>query len=315
MNKLDAILKLAAGVFAGAVVPGLVFAIAMVSEPIIISDAVKGAELTRNLLLINSKGEEAAYNLRAEGQIADWTAFYRPGDKEFSEPISEITVGTDSRENVTVKFLVPEDAPNDTYTGLISITEAATNPLRGRVTTSVNLVVDREVSITVTDEEKIELTATIAPLEQEVLAGDLLKLKVVYDNKGNVAVKPDAQLRIVNTETNAILHNAIYPYSGGAPVRAHERKDMGALLEWSSAGKPPGRYEAQIDILLSGNPVYNQKIGFTVTNKPLGSMAANLSSLNIGVSEKFWFVLGVIILLAAGLVSAITKRRASRTTG
>ncbi|MDP3882699.1 MAG: hypothetical protein Q8Q48_01450 [Candidatus Staskawiczbacteria bacterium] len=98
-----------------------VFAIGMITQPIVIKDILRGQETFATISLLNSGDTEATYGLKADGQVADWATFYNIEDTNFENPITEVKMPTKEYVNVNVKFKVPEDAPNGEYTGEVVV--------------------------------------------------------------------------------------------------------------------------------------------------------------------------------------------------
>jgi hypothetical protein len=294
----------------GMILPRLVFGIAMVAEPIVFLDAMRGTELSKDLLLMNSESRTVIYHLKAEGQIADWTSFYENEDADMATPVAAVEMSPGARQNVTVKFSIPDDIGNGTYKGLLTITEMAGKTQGGDISSDVNLMIDREVEITVTDKEVFALKTSIIPLKYDVPKGDFLQFKVIYDNEGNTAIKPDISLKVIDPNSGEVFHNAIYPYPENAKaVRPHEQKDMGAILGWSTAGQKEGTYEAQTKILLNDKQVFEGKTTFAITGMMIRIMGANLSIGWPGKLEAFWYALGAIVLVAAVALKYVNGKR------
>ena len=193
MNKLKIILITI--IFLSFISAQTVFAIGQITEPIIIKDVLRGQEALTTITLLNSEQKEVKYGLRAEGQIADWAVFFSADDTNFENPITEIKMPADQYTNVNVRFKIPDDTPNGEYAGELLVFLASNRELKSEETSvNVSQQIGRDVTITVTDKEIVKLQASFIPLTYDVQQGKPLKIRVLYDNQGNVAVKPDFQL-------------------------------------------------------------------------------------------------------------------------
>src|SRR3989344_4711533 len=67
-----------------------VFAIGMMTQPIVVKDILRGQETMVTLNLLNSEKKEVTYGLKGEGQVASWVNFYNIEDKDLKTPIKEI---------------------------------------------------------------------------------------------------------------------------------------------------------------------------------------------------------------------------------
>jgi len=265
--------------------------IGQLTKPIVIENALRGEEVEETLILFNSEEKDTIYTLSASGEIGEWTSFYKDSDAETEEQIKEIEVPVRSKENVRVKFQIPEDAPNGTYKGIITVgTKGEEGQKQGEV--SVQLQVSRDVSIVVTDKEIMDLSASIIPLKYGIKKGEPLKIKIIYENKGNISLKPDVQLSISNGQNQ--IFNAIFPYSyEQKPVRPRTRKEV--FIEWQSQGQENGTYKADVKILLGGEVLkesgFRFQIGFDMSQ--LLGFVAKIGGGNI---VRGWFGVSAIIL-------------------
>jgi len=286
-------------------------AIGQMTKPILIEDILRSQEVTATLYLVNSEDKEAIFQLRTDGEIADWASFYKIDDENLESPITEISIPPQSKIEVIVKFTIPEDTPNGEYSGEVAIISAPTKEEgAGKMMVGVGERIGRYVSITVTDKEIIELEATIIPLEYGVNAGDPLKIKIIYDNYGNVALKPDVQLKILKDGTT--VFNAIFPYpEEEEAVKVRTRKVM-PLIEWPTAGQSNGKYQAEVDILYKGKVLAEDDFRFTIgsfSTSTLDKFLAAITFIGGGNIIYGWFVLGTLLLILAGIMTFLTKKQ------
>jgi uncharacterized membrane protein len=90
---------------------------------------------------------------------------------------------------------VPQDTPNGEYNGEIFITQAPKDKSKeGTSSVSIFQRVGREVKIVVTDKEITKIDTTLIPEKYDIKIGEPLKIKVIYENQGNISLKPDLQL-------------------------------------------------------------------------------------------------------------------------
>lgn len=285
--------------------PCLVLGIGQLTEPLIIENVLRGHEIESNLVLLNSGDEEVVYELVAEGDIKDWTSFYQIEDKSLENPITEIQVPPATYLDVPVKFSVPEDVPNGQYLGQIAVMSIPVDNAEATTTSiAVRQRIDREVSITVTDEEIINLETAVIPLRYRVGENEPLQIKVIYDNQGNILIKPDMQLKIIrNGQT---IFNAIFPYPEDEDgVKPLERKTM-PMMEWQTQGWGNGKYRAEVKILLNDEIVKEDGFSFYIglkTNNLLGGIAT-IGGDNLKLT---WFAIGSFFVLLAGILVAIYK--------
>lgn len=301
------------------ILPQTAFGIGQMTKPIILENVLRGQVIEETLTLYGSEEKEVNFGLSAEGGIKDWATFYLPDDLE--NPITKIQIPAKSHIDVIVRFRVPEDTPNGAYTGTVAIFSQPEENKGEGISTSVGLRVDREVSITVTDQEIIKLDTAIIPLKYKVEKGEPLQIKIIHDNQGNVSVEPDIQLKI--TKEGKKVFNAIFPYPEDEnPVKPLERKTLSSLIEWQTTGQENGEYKAEIKVLLNGEEKQKEDFRFTAvgdgivagTERSAGKSNVDkfldaLSAIGRGNPTVGWLVIGGIFLIIAEILITINRRK------
>jgi len=287
--------------------PLVSFGIGQVTEPIIIKDLLRDSEVTDTLILFNSEDKEVALQLKAEGEIAGWASFYEVDDKDLENPIAEIQVPAKSRLDVIVKFKIPEDIPNGEYFGEVAImTVPAENEEMSKATISVLQRIGREVLITVTDKEIIEFKTTVIPLKYGVNKNEPLQIKIIYDNQGNISIKPDIQLKIIRNDKT--VFNAIFPYNEDEkPVRPLERKVM-PLIKWQTAGQEGGEYRAEMKVLLDNKATHEDDFKFII-GFDINKYLSFISQIGGGNLTFGWLMAGGFLVVLSILLISIGKKR------
>jgi uncharacterized membrane protein len=294
-------------------------AIGQISEPIVIKSAMRGQSATAVLTILNSESKEIKVDLKAEGQIANWTSFYEISDKKMTNPVTQISLPIKAYKDAAVKFEIPQDAPNGVYTGLIGVaTVAETSGSETESKSNVSQRIDRQVSITVSDKEVIALNVSVIPSSYDLAAGDPLKIRIIYDNQGNVAVKPDAQLKI--SRDGQSIYNVIFPYPENAEaVRPGQIKELPAPIEWTTTSQANGQYRAEIKILVNDQTAKEEGFGFSLGMIKIsaGGLLAAVTSIGRGNTALGWVFVGGFLLLIAifafFLGKKIKRSRANET--
>jgi hypothetical protein len=287
---------------------GKALGIGMMTEPIVIKDILRGQETIVNLTLLNSESREVVYGLKAEGQISKWVSFYNIEDKNFKSPIQEIKMPSEKFVDVRVKFSVPKDMPNGKYTGSVLAFLASSGEVKNEETSvDVSQQVGRNVTITVTDKEIINLESAIIPLQYGVRSNDNLKIKIEYYNKGNVALKPSVQLKISRDGNNVFGAIFLYPESEEA-IKPEERKTISAI-DWPTTGQANGKYIAEVKILNGTNVLSEKSFEFEIGNFDNSVLLSSVSSFLKGNGiVVLWFLVGVLFIVVAVLLNNFKKR-------
>jgi hypothetical protein len=285
-----------------------VFAIGMMTQPIVIKDILRGQETLATLTLLNSADKEVVYGLKAEGQVADWISFYKIDDKDLQNPITEIKMPIKDFFDIKIKISVPKDMPNGKYTGKVLAFLASSGEIQNEQTSvNVSQQVSRDVTITVTDKEIVQLKASFIPDTYDVQKGKPLKIRVLYDNQGNIAVKPDLQLKI--TKEGTTIYNAIFPYPEGEEAAgAYAIKEI-LPVEWQTTGQENGKYRAELKVFFNGAEIQAESFGFSIGYFKDGMWwISAISFLGGGNIFLGWLVTGIILLTVIIAIKIMEKR-------
>jgi uncharacterized membrane protein len=293
--------------------PSAALGIGQITKPIVILNALRGHEAVETITVLNSADEAAVYLLSAEGDIADWAEFYEVGDELFERPITKITAPPKSYFDATVKFKVPDDAPNGTYRGEIVVKTAPPEESGSEgASVAVRLKVGREVTITVVDREIINMAVSVIPETYDVPAGEPLNIRLIYDNRGNVSVRPDVSFKI--TQADGTVFNAVFPYPEDEPaVKPGEIKEVPGI-SWHTGGRRNGAYTAELEFLVGGEAVHKEDFRFTVGLHNGGFLLASLAALGGGNMALAWLLIGGLFaaLVAAGAIGLKARTRRLR---
>lgn len=289
-------------VFALLAFPLISSAIGQITEPIVVTDALRGQEIVKKMSLINSENAKIVFQVRAEGDIKDWTTFYNLDD--MSAPITEVEIAPVFYHDVNAVFRIPADLPNGTYKGTLDvliIPEKNTSNASATVSTKIS----RSVSITVSDKEVIDVEFSAIPVSYAVNSGAPAQIKLIYNNKSNIAVKPEVQLKVFDS-ANKVIFNVVFPYPDGVDaVKAGEHKEM-PLIEWQTAGQPLGNYLTETTALVNGQALKTTQITFTVQ---AGGLAA-LAGTNLTISNAIVVIAGILgLIVLAFAVKFFLKKK------
>jgi len=291
-----------------------VSAIGMITEPIVAKDMLRGGEVSKTVTLFNPQASEAIYELGSSGQIEGWVEFFVPG--KLDTAVSQATVPPKAYYDVTAKIKVPEGTPNGEYKGEIFVKDnPKEQPGEEESSVGVGQMVSTEVTVTVTDREIIKLDTALIPESYDVKQGEPLKIKIIYENSGNVSLKPSFQLKIANSADERIVFNAIYPYSETEEaVKPGESKTM-PVFEWPTAGQATGRYLVEAVSLVGDEVLDTDDFRFDISeNSATGAvLGAFISSISGGNAALGWAVVGAVLLVLLIVLGAVIAKK--RRTG
>ena len=272
----------------------------ILSEPINVDNARRGQTHWEELLFINSDAKDLTFKLAAEGAIAQWVTFYAiDGDQT---PIIQLVVPAKSNLGAKVKFVIPDNAQNGKYQGsLVGTTLVSEAEMSSEMTAQITQKLDREVNITVTDNQILDFNTIFTPVAYVVAKDEPFIVKMIHENHGNVDIRPNVELRI--SQNGNEVFKAVFPYPDNTnPVQPNERKEILDQVKWRTVGYEAGKY----DVVLSTfeNDEFNQKEEFIITIGAKGNASALLNSGmgNLPGNVNFvWLVLAGIMLFAVAM--------------
>jgi len=289
------------GLISALTVPAEVGAIGQITEPIVIENALRGQEVVSKLTLLNSESTTSLIGIMAEGEIAEWATFYAKEDSQFENPIEQVEIQAGVYQDVMTVFRIPEDIANGEYVGEIS---AVYNPSEQagaeeeETSSTVAQKISRQIRITVSDDEVIDLSVSIIPEKYDYHPGDKVKIRVIYDNQSNIMLSPSVQFKV--KKDDAVVYNVIYPYPDGeAPVRSMSMREVPSYeIPTDSLGQ--GKFLVELDFLRGDEVLTSDSFSFTIAPGGLfkGAMISKLKDNFVGVI--------IVILVLAGLVITVS---------
>lgn len=288
------------------ILPCTALALGQVTAPIVIESAMRGETVQAEMIAVNSDKKAVQIQFSAEGQIKDWAEFYLPEDS--ANPAASSTIAAESTLRAAVFINVPRDIANGTYQGkisVISIPEENTDMQESYATVAQKI--DRLVSITVSDKEEINLSATsLIPEKYNLAANEPLNIRVIYDNQGNISLAPQIRVKISKDGKNA--YDMIYPYpEDETTVNPGSQREI-KPLSIATAGWEEGGYLAELAFLRGDEELLEKSFQFSIGgnngNPIFASGIANSLKTNL-----FWLVLILIIaVIVFASKSAVRKK-------
>jgi hypothetical protein len=182
---------------------------------ITISDAFRGGTREQTITVFNTGDEPGTFTLAAEGECSDWISFYKEEVPDTS--IKEIEIPAEDRVKVIAKFDVPSDAENRNYTATIyaqSILKNVTG--EGGAIMGAVVRIPSKVIVQVTGTQILKGTVkSITTDDTEV--GYPLKIKVEFQNEGNVIAKPKIAIYITKTKDGKLVDSFVHGETGIKP--------------------------------------------------------------------------------------------------
>ena len=242
--------------------------LALAPSKIHLQNVLKGDERIASIRVMNIGADAATFRLGAAGEVSDWISFSLPDDP--STVIETITVPGRGRAEVWVKFKIPTDAASGSYTGAVYAETIPTGGATGgageeeiKGGQSVALRVETKIMVGVTGEQILSgEVGSIGLLDVEV--GHPLRIKVDFQNTGNVFAKPNINVEI--SKDGALVDNFSYAET---KVKVGGRQTIAA--EWDTTEAQIGNnHVASASVFLDKDVIATEELPFKIL--PVGAL-------------------------------------------
>ena len=256
-----------------------------------LEDVLRGSEHLRSIRVFNSGDEGVSAQLNANGEATDWISFCNPDVP--ATTIETIAVPAKGRAEVWVKFKIPQDAAEGTYTATICV-EAIVGEEEELEGThqSVGLQVMSSVIIKVTGTQTLSgNVGGISVMDIEV--GYPLRIMVEFANTGNVVATPLISVKIA-TQDGTTINNFTSSEFNVKPEK-HET----IPLEWDTTGRDPGDYIADVSVVLGDAIIKQEQLNFSILPVGMLTRSGSLTELKFGGESG----LGVLTVIRATFIN------------
>lgn len=297
MKKITLISLILASII---LLPQTVLAIGQVTEPINITNALRGKQIHEEITALNGQDTPVVVDFSASGQIKDWVKFYRPNDLQ--NAIASTSIDAKSYYKVTAVISVPDNAPNGEYKGAISVMQKPSNAAKKDESFStLQQKIDRQVTITVSDTEVIKLDVSVIPKSYDIQPNEALDVRIIYDNQSNISLRPSISFKIVGEDEKSV-YDVIYPYPESAPdVNSKAMYEIPAL-KIPTAGIANGNYVALLKFIRADKTVTEKQFGFSIGTQTVALNSKISSYLVKNLSLLMWAA-AVILLAIIGFLA------------
>ncbi len=258
-------------------------AIGVSPSKFVIEDALKGEQYQRSMRFSTTANEDVVVNLEAHGDYKDWVKFYDSEDTSIE--ITNLNIEKKGESFALAVFDIPDDTPNGEYEIQIAankITESSEDVGTG---SSVTIKTFSIIKILVTGNQILEgdvrsITAN------DVESGYPLRVKVDFQNTGNVKAQPKIEL-MISQDGEKITD--IVSSDSGVGVNQIEIIDV----EWDTSGRGVGDFDCNVKVYLGGELLAEEDLGFTVLKSGTHTAEGRLGDVNnpkdvmVGTLSKF----------------------------
>ena len=237
----------------------------------VVEDTLKGGTYERMLTVYNTGNESGEFTFTAEGVGKGWISFYDVNNPD--KVITAVTIPGNDRVKVLVRFEIPDDLANGDYSTTIYATSVPeTEAPEGAIAQAV-IRIPSKVVIQVTGTQNLKgAVNSITTTDTEV--GNLQRIKVVFQNEGNVIAKPEIAVCI--TKNGEPADRFVHSETGVKPGK----KDTISVFR-NTTDRQPGDYVTEVSVSLGEALLATQDLPFKVM--PFGSLTRQgvLQSISI----------------------------------
>lgn len=264
-----------------------------------IENALRGGEAEATVTIFNTGSQDDTFLLSASGDISEWVSYYNKNDPETI--IETIDIPGSDKVQVLAVFQIPADAQNENYYGSLDITTAPKNTSTEGVGQHLIVGASSKITIAVTGEQKIDgkvIGITIADTEHN----NPLKVKVIFENTGNVIVNPKIDVIIYQNENE--VHRYVHQSTKVKPTLTET-----IIAIWNTTSSDvPEDYIANVTVSLEGRTIESKNVLFKIL--PFGSLTRQGNLTEIIVEKEP--VIGTPLRIGAvfkntGMIESLAK--------
>lgn len=264
-----------------------------------IENALRGGEAETTVTIFNTGSQDDTFLLSASGDISEWVSYYNKNDPETT--IETIDIPGSDKVQVLAVFQIPADAQNENYYGSLDITTAPKNTSTEGVGQHLIVGASSKITIAVTGEQKIDgkvIGITIADTEHN----NPLKVKVIFENTGNVIVNPKIDVIIYQNENE--VHRYVHQSTKVKPTLTET-----IIAIWNTTSSDvPEDYIANVTVSLEGRTIESKNVPFKIL--PFGSLTRQGNLTEIIVEKEP--VIGTPLKIGAvfkntGMIESLAK--------
>ena len=256
---------------------------------------LKGTECDRVLTVFNTDAYEDTFSLMVTGDMEGWISLYHTEDP--ATPIDRITIPAKDKGLVLIRFAIPDDTASGEYTSKIYVQSIPPEAGGGQAAVMIRMPVDIRINVT-GSQILTGVVKSITTTDTEVNLP--LKIRVEFQNTGNVVAKPEIAVNI--TRDGTVIDSFISSETGVSP----NRKEI-IPAQWNTTDMKSGDYVANVSVLLNGTALAVKDLPFKIL--PMGTLTRQGSLTQI-VSEGDPSVGGMTKILATFVNTGLIDTKA-----
>jgi hypothetical protein len=209
--------------------------------------------------------------------------------------------------HVTVKMNIPSDIANGKYTGRLSVTNLPdANASNTESQAAVKQKIDREVTITISDQENVNIEGTsVIPESYDLAPGAPLNIRVIYDNQGNVKLSP--QIRVKITKDEKSVYDMIYPYPEDEKAVNSKSQQEIKPLSIQTMGWENGAYQVQLAFSRGEEKLLEKSFRVTIDEKSASFVSGFSGNIK---TNLMWFAIVLVVAATAFAGKRLNRKKA-----
>lgn len=251
-------------------------------------ETLRAGEYFRTIGVLNNEDAEQTFSVQFDGEAAPWLSIVDPNDQ--TKVLDSVSAPAKDQGRVFLRLLVPADVPDGAYTGVVRVlTTIDEKNTGGGSGASVNVGAEISVAFNLTGTQNI--SGSLMDVETgDVETGSPLRIKTTVRNSGNVQVKPQIDLQVLDLK-GAILGTASF---SDEVVHPDEIKIL--TPEWDTTGQQTGERIARVSVKFGNADLGTRETHFNIV--PLGTLtrAGELEGLTLEGSPSVGSVVKVVAM-------------------
>jgi hypothetical protein len=241
-------------------------------------EALRGGEYFGTVGVINGGSEDRVYELEASGDVAPWITLVRSDDR--TTTVNEVSVPGLGRSSVILKAIVPDSAPNGTYTGFVRVlTRPSSTDSFEQSGSGITLGAEVSVTLDVTGTQRVAGEfVDVAAADAET--GFPVRITTTILNSGNVVLKPTIVVDIQSADGTPPEQLSF----DDAQIAPGAREQL--VREWDTTGLRPGARTARVHVVAGGLDLGTKELAINVLPAGTFTRSAELESIVLANSPQ-----------------------------
>ena len=247
---------------------------------------LRGGYAEQTLIIMNTADAPIEIKVQKEGEVAEWLRFYSRENTSFN-PASFI-IGPRANFQLQVIVTPPLDAQVRVYDGRLTVISSSPKDQPEGNVLGIETAVAASVRIELTGEQIVDYAVDGVQIS-DAEEGLPIMLAISGENKGNVRIKPNIHVDILDRDKKNVLRSL--DLTGSEVLPTTKKIDVLNITNDLQIGQ----YWAVVNVSVSGKQVYSQILTFDVFEK--GSL--RVKGELVRIDNEIWAEIGDVVKINA----------------